>query len=86
MSLSIIAPPSIRKYLTEKGYIAIDGISLTVGQVDNGVFDLHIIPETMRLTTLDAKDIGDVVNIEVDSNTQLIVETIERLLKERGVE
>ena len=86
MSLSIIAPPSIRKYLTEKGYIAIDGISLTVGQVDNGVFNLHIIPETMRLTTLDAKDIGDVVNIEVDSNTQLIVETIERLLKERGVE
>ena len=86
MSLSIIAPPSIRKYLTEKGYIAIDGISLTVGHVDNGVFDLHIIPETMRLTTLDAKDIGDVVNIEVDSNTQLIVETIERLLKERGVE
>ena len=47
---------------------------------------MHIIPETMRLTTLDAKDIGDVVNIEVDSNTQLIVETIERLLKERGVE
>ena len=86
MSLSIIAPPSIRKYLTEKGYIAIDGISLTVGQVDNGVFDLHIIPETMRLTTLDAKGIGDVVNIEVDSNTQLIVETIERVLKERGVE
>ena len=47
---------------------------------------MHIIPETMRLTTLDTKDIGDVVNIEVDSNTQLIVETIERLLKERGVE
>ena len=85
MSLSILAPPSIKKYLTEKGYIAIDGISLTVGQVDNGKFDLHIIPETMRLTTLDSKEVGDVVNIEVDSNTQLIVETIERLLKDRGV-
>ena len=49
MSLSILAPPVMRKYLTEKGYIAIDGISLTVGKVNSGLFDLHIIPETMRL-------------------------------------
>ena len=85
MSLSIIAPPVMRKYLTEKGYIAIDGISLTVGKVNSGLFDLHIIPETMRLTTLESKNVGDVVNIEIDSNTQLIVETIERLLAERSV-
>ena len=85
MSLSILAPPSIQKYLTEKGYIAIDGISLTVGEIKDGCFDLHIIPETMRLTILDSKQVGDVVNIEIDSNTQLIVETIERLLEERGV-
>ncbi|MEC8540769.1 MAG: riboflavin synthase subunit alpha [Candidatus Thermoplasmatota archaeon] len=86
MSLSILAPPVMRKYLTEKGYIAIDGISLTVGKVMSGLFDLHIIPETMRLTTLESKNVGDVVNIEIDSNTQLIVETIERLLAERSVE
>ena len=43
MSLSILAPPSIQKYLTEKGYIAIDGISLTVGEIKDGCFDLHII-------------------------------------------
>ena len=86
MSLSIVAPPVMRKYLTEKGYIAIDGISLTVGKVMSGLFDLHIIPETMRLTTLESKNIGDAVNIEIDSNTQLIVETIERLLAERSVE
>lgn len=85
MSLSILAPPSIQKYLTEKGYIAIDGISLTVGEIKDGCFDLHIIPETMRLTILDSKQVGDIVNIEIDSNTQLIVETIERLLEERGV-
>ena len=85
MSLSILAPPVMRKYLTEKGYIAIDGISLTVGKVNSGLFDLHIIPETMRLTTLESKNVGDVVNIEIDSNTQLIVETIERLLAERSV-
>jgi len=85
MSLSILAPPSIQKYLTEKGYIAIDGISLTVGEIKDGCFDLHIIPETMRLTILDSKEVGDIVNIEINSNTQLIVETIERLLEERGV-
>ena len=85
MTLSILAPPSIQKYLTEKGYIAIDGISLTVGEIKDGCFNLHIIPETMRLTILDSKEVGDIVNIEIDSNTQLIVETIERLLDERGV-
>ena len=85
MTLSILAPPSIQKYLTEKGYIAIDGISLTVGEIKDGCFNLHIIPETMRLTILDSKEVGDIVNIEIDSNTQLIVETIERLLEERGV-
>lgn len=84
MSLKIKSPPVIEKYLTEKGYIAIDGISLTVGKVEAGYFDLHIIPETMRLTTLDAKIVGDLVNIEIDSNTQLIVETIERLLQDRS--
>lgn len=86
MSISILAPPSIQKYLTEKGYIAIDGISLTVGTIRDGCFDLHIIPETMRLTILDSKEVGDVVNIEIDSNTQLIVETIERLLEKKGFE
>ena len=85
MSLNILAPPSIHKYLTEKGYIAVDGISLTVGKVVDGCFDLHIIPETMRLTILDTKEVGDIVNIEIDSNTQLIVETIERLLKDKVV-
>ena len=85
MSLSILAPLSVQKYLTEKGYIAIDGISLTVGKINNGCFELHIIPETMRLTILDSKEVGDIVNIEIDSNTQLIVATIERLLEERGV-
>lgn len=85
MSLSVLAPPSVQKYLTEKGYIAIDGISLTIGKISNGCFDLHIIPETMRLTILDSKEVGDIVNIEIDSSTQLIVETIERLLEDRGV-
>jgi riboflavin synthase len=72
------------KFVQEKGYIAIDGISLTVGQVDEGGFSLHLIPETLRFTTIGGKDLGEHVNIEVDSMTQTIVSTVERILEERA--
>lgn len=80
--LKIKAPPSIQKYIQTKGYIGIDGISLTLGEVNGNDFDLHIIPETLRLTALGSKQAGDAVNIEIDSTTMMIVETVERLLKE----
>jgi riboflavin synthase len=80
--LKIKAPPAIQKYIQTKGYIGIDGISLTLGEVVDNEFDLHIIPETLRLTTLGSKQAGDAVNIEIDSTTMMIVETVERLLKE----
>lgn len=80
--LKIKAPPSIQKYIQTQGYIGIDGISLTLGEVVENEFDLHIIPETLRLTTLNSKQAGDAVNIEIDSTTMMIVETVERLLKE----
>ena len=80
--LKIKAPPSIQKYIQTKGYIGIDGISLTLGEVNGNEFDLHIIPETLRLTALGSKQAGDAVNIEIDSTTMMIVETVERLLKE----
>jgi len=78
--ISIIAPPSLQKYIIEKGFVAIDGISLTVGVVESNIFALHIIPETLRMTTLGSKQEGDAVNIEIDSNTQTIVSTVERVL------
>jgi riboflavin synthase len=77
---SIIAPPSLQKYIIEKGFVAIDGISLTIGVVESNIFALHIIPETLRMTTLGSKLEGDAVNIEIDSNTQTIVSTVERIL------
>ena len=80
MDLSIIAPPSIEKYLIEKGYVAIDGISLTIGEVSNSRFNLHIIPETMKQTKIASKQVGDAVNIEIDSTTQTIVSTVERII------
>ena len=66
----------------EKGYIAIDGISLTIGNVDGTAgFNLHIIPETLRRTTLGTKSVGDSVNIEIDSMTQAVVDTVKRVMK-----
>ena len=76
IDLSIIAPPSIEKFLIEKGYVAIDGISLTIGEVSNSRFNLHIIPETMKQTKIASKQVGDAVNIEIDSTTQTIVSTV----------
>lgn len=80
---TVLIPADIRKYVMEKGYIAVDGISLTVGEIQDGAFSLHIIPETLRLTTLLAKEVGDAVNLEIDSTTQTIVATVERVLEEK---
>ena len=83
MDFKILVPADLRKYVMEKGYIAIDGISLTIGSVHEGVFSIHIIPETLRLTTLGSKLVGDAVNLEIDSTTQTIVSTVERVLEEK---
>ena len=84
LDLLIDCPDNILKFVQEKGYIAIDGISLTIGQVDEGGFYLHLIPETLNLTTIGGKQLGENVNIEVDSMTQTIVSTVERVLEERS--
>ena len=83
--IRIDIPNSLIDYIFEKGYIAIDGISLTIGNVDESAgFYLHIIPETLRRTTLGMKSVGDSVNIEIDSMTQAVVDTVKRvMIKER---
>ena len=82
---TIQCPSEMSEYIQEKGYIAVDGISLTVGKTSGeGEFDVHIIPETLRLTTLGSKGVGDHVNIEIDAMTQAVVETTKRLMESRG--
>ncbi|WP_338563298.1 riboflavin synthase subunit alpha [Erwinia sp. E_sp_B04_7] len=71
------------KYILHKGFIGIDGISLTVGEVTRTKFCVHLIPETLARTTLGAKRLGERVNIEIDPHTQAIVETVERVLAQR---
>ena len=79
ISLVLENPDSCRPFILEKGYIAVDGMSLTVGEVLEDVFHLYIIPETIRVTTIGDKQVGQEVNIEVDSRTQAIVETMMRM-------
>ncbi|MEE8728971.1 MAG: riboflavin synthase subunit alpha [Rahnella inusitata] len=73
----------LMKYVLHKGYIGIDGISLTIGEVTRTRFCVHLIPETLQRTTLGAKRLGDKINIEIDPQTQAIVDTVERVLESR---
>ena len=73
-------PAELTKYVVLKGSITIDGISLTVNEVDGNVLGFSLIPETLRLTTLGSKQPGDRVNIEAD----VMAKHIERLLEARS--
>ncbi|MFB6145450.1 MAG: riboflavin synthase [Candidatus Nanohaloarchaea archaeon] len=59
-------PENIEQYIVEKGFVAVEGISLTVTDVDDEGFSVTIIPETWKKTVLSEKDIGDSVNVEAD--------------------
>ena len=76
--------PQWMKYVLHKGYIGVDGASITVSSVDRAAntFSISLIPETIERTTLGRILLGDRVNIEVDSQTQTIVETIERVMQD----
>ncbi|WP_328184982.1 riboflavin synthase subunit alpha [Marinobacter sp. OP 3.4] len=78
-TLTFEVPEAWRKYLFAKGYIAVNGASLTIGDVEDGHFNVHLIPETLRATTFADVQVGDEVNIEVDSQTQTIVDTLARM-------
>ena len=81
IDMMIENPPEVNQYILEKGYISIDGMSLTIGKVGEDNFSLHIIPETLRITTIGHKNVGDYVNIEIDSRTQAIVDTIRKSME-----
>jgi riboflavin synthase len=76
----ISLPDSIARYVAEKGSIAVDGISLTVSALSSTWFEVCLIPETLKRTTLGTRQPGEVVNLEVD----VIAKYVERLLKREG--
>ena len=75
-------PDALMKYLHHKGFVALDGASLTIARVDAKASSISVclIPETIARTTLGKVEIGDWVNLEVDAQTQAVVETVERVL------
>ena len=67
-------------YMLHKGYVAINGCSLTVGEVSNESFMIHLIPETLSITNLFQLEQDSVVNIELDQNTIIIADTVKKYL------
>jgi riboflavin synthase len=74
--LRVSAAPDLLRYVVEKGSIAIDGVSLTVADVDADGFEVALIPETLERTTLGAAEPGQTVNLEVD----VVAKYVEKLV------
>ena len=74
------APPALMRYIAPKGFIAIDGISLTVVDIQGDTFTVSVIPTTYRETILGERREGDIVNLEVD----ILAKYVERLVTETG--
>ncbi len=71
---------TIRPYILNKGFVGLNGCSLTIGEVTTDFFNVHLIPETLKITTFGNLEIGQNVNLELDSQTQAIVDTVEKIL------
>jgi len=80
--LTLRLPTSLVDYVLPKGFVAVHGVSLTVGEVyeARGDFDVHLIPETLEVTVLGDVVLGSRLNIELDAMTQAVVETVRRVL------
>lgn len=78
-----IEAPHLMKMIFPKGYIAIDGASLTVVECTDTTFTVHLIPETLERTHFKNKNINDQVNLEIDAQTIAIVHTVEAWLSRK---
>jgi len=73
-------PAALKPYILPKGFVGLDGCSLTIGSVGEDSFCVHLIPETLRRTLFGTRQAGDTVNLEIDPQTQAVVETVGRIL------
>jgi riboflavin synthase len=85
-SIYFETPPKYQRYLFTKGFAGLNGCSLTLGEVNNKEFSVHLIPETLGMTTFKKITEGNYVNLEIDSQTQSIVDTVSRILEEQKLE
>ena len=77
-------PAALKPYILPKGFVGLDGCSLTIGSVGEDSFCVHLIPETLRRTLFGTRQAGDTVNLEIDPQTQAVVETVGRILAAKG--
>jgi len=82
--LRVALPEALRRYVFARGFVAVDGASLTVADThrEEGWFEVWLIPETRRATTLDSKRVGDALNIEIERSTQVLVDTVYAAVQE----
>lgn len=83
IKLDFEVPMEIQKYISKKGSIAINGVSLTVNSVDKNLFSVNIISHTLKNTTLSLLNLNDTVNIEVDTIARYAVNAAESYIKEK---
>ena len=83
--MRIAVPSPWMRYIFAKGYIAINGASLTVAEADRraGWFEVWLIPRPLRMTTFGGKQPGDALHIEIDRQTQVFVDTVRDAIDER---
>ena len=74
------APPKLMSYIVEKGFIAVDGVSLTIVSRNNGSFQVSLVGYTRQNTILGSRRVGDVVNLEAD----IIAKYVEQLCRNGG--
>ncbi len=77
-------PAALKPYILPKGFVGLDGCSLTIGSVVEDSFCVHLIPETLRRTLFGTRQAGDTVNLEIDPQTQAVVDTVGRILAAKG--
>lgn len=77
-------PAALKPYILPKGFVGLDGCSLTIGNVGEDSFCVHLIPETLRRTLFGTRQAGDTINLEIDPQTQAVVDTVGRILAAKG--
>ena len=79
--LSFKTSNDLIKYIFPKGYVSLNGISLTIGEVNkiDNTFTVYLIPETLRITTMQDKKIGDMINLEIETQTKNMVDLITKM-------
>jgi riboflavin synthase len=80
MRLTFAAPEPLARYIARKGSVTIDGVSLTINEVEGSSFGVNLIPHTQQVTTLGRLDVGLRVNLEIDQ----VARYIERMLQTSG--